>query len=194
LLLAERARPADAREELQRALDLDPQLTGAAYNLAVLVGKDDPRRAADLARRAAELEPQQAKYVWTSGYYAAEAGDLAGARSVLERLVRAQPGYADGWTLLGAVLERQGRAADARRPTRALPRTRPCRRRTGPASEPGLRSGRGSNRRLALLPPVLTVQRDRPGPGELPLSGTIRARLGETVSCGGWVRLVGGTV
>ncbi|HXY39834.1 MAG TPA: tetratricopeptide repeat protein, partial [Vicinamibacteria bacterium] len=115
LLLAERGRPAEAKVELQRAFELDPRLAGAAYNLAVLVAKDDPRRAAELARRAAELEPQQPKYLWARAYYAADTGDLDGARHVLEGLVQGQPGYADGWALLANVLERQGRVADARR-------------------------------------------------------------------------------
>jgi Flp pilus assembly protein TadD len=114
LLLAERSRPAEAQEELQRALELEPRLAGAAYNLAVLIGKTDPRRAADLARRAAEVEPGQPQYAWTQAYFASEAGDWVGARRILENLVHRHPGYADGWSLLGALLERQGRRAEAR--------------------------------------------------------------------------------
>lgn len=114
LLLAERGREGEARAELRKAVGLDPRNAAAAYNLAVLVAKADPREAAALARRAAELEPQQPKYAWTRAYFAAEAGDDASARRVLEALLRTHPGYADAWGLLGHVLEQQGRAAEAR--------------------------------------------------------------------------------
>ena len=114
LLLAESGREAEAKSELGRALELDPRNGAAAYNLAVLIAKDSPRQAAALARKAAEAEPQQPRYSWTQAYYAAQAGDVAEARRVLEVLVRAQPAYTDGWHLLGELLEKDGRTADAR--------------------------------------------------------------------------------
>jgi tetratricopeptide (TPR) repeat protein len=114
LLLAESGREAEAKEELRRAMELDPRNGAAAYNLSVLVAKESPTEAAALARRAAEAEPQQPKYRWTEAYFAKQAGDVAGARRVLEALVRAQPGYADAWSLLAGLLEEQGRTAEAR--------------------------------------------------------------------------------
>jgi Flp pilus assembly protein TadD len=114
LLLAESGRETEAKAELRRATELDPRNAAAAYNLSVLVAKESPTEAAALARRAAEAEPQQPRYAWTQAYFAAQAGDVTGARRVLEALVRAHPGYGDAWSLLGGLLEKEGRAAEAR--------------------------------------------------------------------------------
>ena len=114
LLLAESGREGEAKTELRRATELDPRNAAAAYNLSVLVAKSSPREAAAIARRAAEAAPLQPRFAWTEAYFAAEAGDVAGARRVLEALVRAQPGYGDAWGLLGSLLEKEGRTAEAR--------------------------------------------------------------------------------
>jgi Flp pilus assembly protein TadD len=114
LLLAERGREAEAKAELRRATELDPRNAAAAYNLSVLVAKESPKEAVALARRAAEAEPQQPRYAWTQAYFAAQSGDVGGACHVLEALVRAHPGYGDGWGLLGTLLEKEGRTAEAR--------------------------------------------------------------------------------
>jgi len=114
LLLAEGGREAEAKTELRRAVALEPRNAAAAYNLSVLVAKESPKEAAALARQAAEAAPQQPKYAWTQAYFAAQAGDVAGARRVLEALVRAQPGYGEAWGLLGKLLEQQGRTSEAR--------------------------------------------------------------------------------
>jgi Flp pilus assembly protein TadD len=114
LLLAESGRETEAKAELRRAMELDPRNGAAAYNLSVLVARESPKEAAALARRAAEAEPRDPRYAWTEAYFAAQAGDVARARRVLEALVRAQPGYADAWSLLGELLQKQGRTAEAR--------------------------------------------------------------------------------
>jgi Flp pilus assembly protein TadD len=114
LLLAESGRETEAKAELRRATELDPGHAAAAYNLSVLVAKESPKEAAALARRAARAEPAQPRYAWTHAYFAAEAGDGAEARRVLEALLRAQPGYGDAWGLLGTLLEKEGRTAEAR--------------------------------------------------------------------------------
>jgi tetratricopeptide (TPR) repeat protein len=114
LLLAETGRETEAELELQKAVELDPRNGAAAYNLAVLVARHDAKRAAALAAQAAKVEPREARYAWTHAYFAVQAGELAGARRVLEALVEQHPAYADGWALLGSVLEKQGRRAEAR--------------------------------------------------------------------------------
>jgi tetratricopeptide (TPR) repeat protein len=114
LLLAETGRETEAKAELRRATELDPGHAAAAYNLSVLVGKESPKEAAALARRAAQAEPGQPRYAWTHAYFAAAAGDVTDARRVLEALLRAQPGYGDAWGLLGTLLEKEGRTAEAR--------------------------------------------------------------------------------
>jgi Flp pilus assembly protein TadD len=113
LLLAETQRPAEARDALQSAVDLDPQNASAAYNLAVLVADASPKRAAALAGRAAGLAPQDPRYAFTQAFYLQKAGDAPGAERVLRALVLRHPGYRDGWALLGALLEQEGREAEA---------------------------------------------------------------------------------
>ncbi len=115
LLLAETQRPAEAREALQRAVELDPQSAGAPYNLAVLVGDTNPKKAAALAGRAADLAPQDPRYAFTEAFYLQKSGDAPGAERVLRALVVRHPGYRDGWALLGALLEERGRSAEAAR-------------------------------------------------------------------------------
>ncbi len=114
LLLAETGRREEARAELRRALELDPGNAAATYNLAVLVADASTREAAALAGRAAEATPDDPRYAWTQAFYLERAGDGAGAVRVLERLVVRHPGYRDGWALLGAILEGQGRGEAAR--------------------------------------------------------------------------------
>jgi Flp pilus assembly protein TadD len=113
LLLAERGNRADAEKMLRVALTADPRMAPAAFNLAVMVGERKPAEAVPLARRAAELRPEDPRYAWTLGYYQSRAGDLPGAVVTLEALLRADPGSADASGLLADVYARQGRAAEA---------------------------------------------------------------------------------
>jgi tetratricopeptide (TPR) repeat protein len=110
LLLAERGDRAGAEGMLRAALRADPQLAPAAFNLAVLVGERSPAEAAGLARRAAALRPDDERYAWTLAFYQARAGDLAGARTTLEALLRANPGNAQARQLLAEVESRRGGA------------------------------------------------------------------------------------
>ena len=112
LLLAERQKPAEARDALRRSLALDPRNAAAAYNLAVLVA-ERPGEAASLAGRAAAIAPQDPRYAFTQAFYLEKAGDAGGAERVLRALVTRHPGHRDGWALLGALLEGQGRSAEA---------------------------------------------------------------------------------
>jgi tetratricopeptide (TPR) repeat protein len=113
LLLAEEGRAAEASESLRRAVELDPRNAGAAYNLAVLEGEANPKSAAALAGRAAELAPGEPRYAFTHAFYLDKAGDRAGAERVLRSLVARHAGYRDGWAFLGALLESRGQAAAA---------------------------------------------------------------------------------
>jgi tetratricopeptide (TPR) repeat protein len=113
LLLAEEGKTADAEAALRAALTADPTLAAAAYNLAVLVAPRRPAEAVELSRRAAQARPDQTRYAWTMAYYQDRAGDRAGAVRTLEELLRVHPGYADAALLLGDILEREGKRAEA---------------------------------------------------------------------------------
>jgi tetratricopeptide (TPR) repeat protein len=69
LLLAETGHPGEAQKELRKTLELDPANAAADYDLAVLVGKDNPKEALALCKKAAELNPENPKYGSAVDYY-----------------------------------------------------------------------------------------------------------------------------
>jgi Flp pilus assembly protein TadD len=115
LLLAEVGKRDEAERLLRQALVADPDLAPAAFNLAVMVGERRPAEAVTLARRAAALRPDDARYAFTLGYFQARAGDPSGAATTLEALLASHPEDADARRLLAEVYARLGRAEDARR-------------------------------------------------------------------------------
>ncbi len=108
LLLAERGDRAGAEAMLRAALQADPRLAPAAFNLAVMVGERKPAEAVPLARKAAELRPDDARYAWTLAYYQARSGDRKGAAETLRALLVLHPEHAEARALLADV-ERGGR-------------------------------------------------------------------------------------
>lgn len=114
LLLAERERLDEAEDRLRRALRADPSFAQAAYNLALLVGRRDLEEALTLARRAAELAPDEPRYAYLLGLYLHRKGDSEAAIKVLAAAISAHPGYADAYLLLAAVYEQTGRPGEAR--------------------------------------------------------------------------------
>ncbi|MCU0293583.1 MAG: tetratricopeptide repeat protein [Thermoanaerobaculaceae bacterium] len=113
LLLAERGNAAEAETALRAALAADPTMAAAAYNLAVLLAPRRPAEAVELSRRAAQARPEEPRYAWTLAYYQAASGDQAGAARTLEELLRFHPGDADAALLLGEILARGGKPAEA---------------------------------------------------------------------------------
>jgi hypothetical protein len=100
---------------LRAALEANPRMAPAAYNLAVLVGERHLVEALALATRAATLQPEDARYAWTLGYCQARAGDLRGAARTLEALLRDHPDRRDARDLLAEVHRRLGRTASGAR-------------------------------------------------------------------------------
>jgi tetratricopeptide (TPR) repeat protein len=113
LLLAESGKPAEAESALREALAADPQMAQAAFNLAVLIGETRPKEAVPLARQAAALRPDDPRYAWTEAFYRQRAGDLTGAQTVLETLLRQHPSFGDTYGLLAEIYTRQGRSDEA---------------------------------------------------------------------------------
>src|SRR6202043_3154780 len=85
LLLAEIGRGREAESAFRRSLDLDKNNATAAYNLAVIVGKERPAEAVTWCRRAVENAPGEPKYSYTLAYFLSKSGDLTQAISVLEQ-------------------------------------------------------------------------------------------------------------
>jgi Tfp pilus assembly protein PilF len=81
----------------------------AAYNLCVLLAKEQPGEATGFCRRAAALRPVEPKYAWTLAYYQRQGGDNAAAAATLEELLGRIPAYPDAHLLLADIYEQQGR-------------------------------------------------------------------------------------
>ncbi len=113
LLLAEGGNTAEAEQVLRAALKADPTLAAAAYNLAVLVAPRKPAEAVELSRKAAQARPDEPRYAWTLAYFQDRTGDRSGAARTLEDLLRRDPGHGDAALLLGDILDREGRRAEA---------------------------------------------------------------------------------
>jgi tetratricopeptide (TPR) repeat protein len=114
MLLAEMGRVPEAETMFRAAIQADPTSAAAAYNLAVIAARDRLDEALAWARKAAALEPREAKYAYTLAFTLREKGELGEAAAVLERLLEGPSAIADAYALLGALYERQGRDADAR--------------------------------------------------------------------------------
>jgi tetratricopeptide (TPR) repeat protein len=113
LLLAEMGRNAEAEASLRQALKEDPGMATAAYNLAVLVSARNPKEAAELCGKAAELQPEEPKFAYSLAYFQIQAGKKTAATATLERLAQLHPDYADAILMLGDLYVRQNRMRDA---------------------------------------------------------------------------------
>jgi tetratricopeptide (TPR) repeat protein len=107
----------------RRAIELAPRHTLARYNLALVLKRTDRlTEAAEELTRAIAIEPRpEAQY--TLAVISWYQGDLDRAASLLREAVANQPGYADAYATLGAVLKAKRawtEAADALRKAVAL--------------------------------------------------------------------------
>ncbi|MGH7377792.1 MAG: tetratricopeptide repeat protein, partial [Candidatus Methylomirabilales bacterium] len=114
-------RGADAARDLERALAQSPHHALAAESLAwlLLTGPTearDPRRALELARKAAEQRPDLVYSQRTLGLACYRAGLIEDARAALERAVALPEGKTSpsGWVLLSMARARSGDVSGAR--------------------------------------------------------------------------------
>ena len=106
-------RTRNTRRGARAALQADPRMAEAAYNLGILLGKDRVDEAVQLCRKAYELRPENPKYGYTLAFYLNQKGDLAGAARVLQDTLFRQPGCGDAYKLLGEIYTRQGQKEKA---------------------------------------------------------------------------------
>ena len=98
---------AGAERHLRTALKTDPDFPEAAYNLAILVSKENLDESVRLCRKAHDLRPRDAKYAYTLAFYLQQKGKLEEAIAILQKLVQQQPNFTDAGMLLRALYEQQ---------------------------------------------------------------------------------------
>jgi len=82
LALAETGDMSGAVRHLRTAMK-DPQCRAqAAYNCAILAGRNDPAEAVRLCRIAVESAPENSRYAETLGYYLQAAGDAVPTNAI----------------------------------------------------------------------------------------------------------------
>lgn len=113
LLLAEMGRLSEAEAAFRTVLKAAPKSAVAMYNLGVIAAKSDLDEAIKLCRQARELRPGDPKYASAVAFYLRQAGRVDAAIAELQRVVVEHPGYADGYAMLGELLETQGKIKEA---------------------------------------------------------------------------------
>jgi tetratricopeptide (TPR) repeat protein len=100
LLKAEQNDPGAAQRYLKNALTADPQMAQAAYNLAIIVSKDNLNEAVNWCRKAAQLKPRDPKYAYTLAFFLNQKGARDEALRTLKALIAKYPEYKDAVMLL----------------------------------------------------------------------------------------------
>jgi tetratricopeptide (TPR) repeat protein len=114
MLLAELGRLPEAEQAFRTAAKSDPQSAPAAYNLGVLLAPTRPEESLLWCRKAVALRPQDARYGYTLAFFLNQQGRLDEAVQTLNAVVRQTPPSSEAYVLLGSLLERQSRWAEAR--------------------------------------------------------------------------------
>jgi len=113
LLLAEKGDRNGAETRLRSAVRFDPRLAEARYNLGILLAGDRPEESLQMMEAAYGLQPNP-KIGYSLAYYRRQQGDLAGAETVLQRLMARWPTHVQAALLLGDLYEKQGKWREAR--------------------------------------------------------------------------------
>ncbi|MEJ2033539.1 MAG: hypothetical protein P8Y63_10970, partial [Deltaproteobacteria bacterium] len=85
---------------LKKAVQADPQMAQAAYNLCVITAKDRLNEAISWCRKATDLRPEEPKYGFTLAFYLNQRGERDEAVRALQTIVAQHPGYKDAEMLL----------------------------------------------------------------------------------------------
>ena len=116
LLLLDEGRHAEASAEFERALEIDPALAPAAFNLGIarLGAGDDGPDPAERLRQAAEYADEEGnRGLLLLGEFLERAERTAEAEEVYRRVLAADPMDAEANLALGRLLVEDGRSAEA---------------------------------------------------------------------------------
>jgi tetratricopeptide (TPR) repeat protein len=112
--LLQNGRPRDARDQFERAAELDESSVTLALNLAkVSLQLNDPKRADMSIRRALALDAKNAEVHLMLGYLRLRQEKLDDALSAFRKASILDPNDVVSLCMAGFVLEKQGRGADA---------------------------------------------------------------------------------
>jgi tetratricopeptide (TPR) repeat protein len=84
-------RAADAEKEYRQALQIDGNMEGALFNLAILVTKKSPDEAAALYQKAIAVQPRNAAAHLNLGYVYRDAGKADAAKAEFDTAVKLDP-------------------------------------------------------------------------------------------------------
>jgi tetratricopeptide (TPR) repeat protein len=104
LLKAEQNDSRQAEHHLKSALQIDPQMAQAAYNLCILLSGDRVDEAGGFCRQASLLRPEDPKYAYTFAYCLYQRGEAAEAVATLMTIVEKHAEYRDAQVLLREIL------------------------------------------------------------------------------------------
>jgi len=119
LALAETDQTRLAEQHLRLALQHDPRMAAAAYNLGLLLMERDPALGLGYLRHAWKEQPGEARYGYTLAHALQATGETGQAVAVLESMVADGTDLGDAYLLLGDLHERRQAPAEARRVYRA---------------------------------------------------------------------------
>jgi superkiller protein 3 len=112
-------RPADAKNEYERAIALDSKMAAAYLNLGVTLLGSDPAAAVEPLAKAAEFSPQDARTKWLLGTALEQSGKLPAAIEQYQAASKLDPANFRIRFALGNALLLTGRPADAESEYRA---------------------------------------------------------------------------
>ncbi len=105
----------DARQALERSLQLDPNLAEAQFQMGLLAGQEGNRQdARQHWEKAVELQPRHAQALFSLGTVYLESGELAEAESAFSRSLAADPANMKTEYNLALVLNKLGKSEEAK--------------------------------------------------------------------------------
>jgi len=106
----------DARQALEKALQINPGLAEAEFQLGLLSGQEGTRQdAMQHWLRAVQLQPRHAQALFSLGTVYLESGEFADAESAFSRSLAADPGNMKAEYDLALALNKLGKLEDAKR-------------------------------------------------------------------------------
>jgi tetratricopeptide (TPR) repeat protein len=113
LLFGETGRLEKAEASFRRAWAIDATSAVVAYNLAVILADRRPMEALSFAERASSLSPEEPRYAYAYAFQLSKVDQDDKAVTILRGVIGRGPSTAEPYTLLGQILEKRQRNAEA---------------------------------------------------------------------------------